>query len=368
VPFNYNANTLPFKNILINLTTNKLAGNGSANDSLSIDDIEFIYSAWLTNITLNGAPLDSFAMNVFDYTVAMADTAALSSAAVAVQTQVSDATPVITTNRLNDSTAMVTITVTAEDGVTVKNYHVTLTAPMPEPAHYTVSVTAGDGGSVNPEGENVVEDGDTITVTATPAEGYHFLGWSIAPGYTSLVTDNPLTLTVTGDLAIIAYFEADSMPETTRYTVTVIADEGGSVDPAGVRIVDSASTVTVTATPAEGYLFAGWSIEPGHDSIVTANPLTVTVTSDLTITAHFEADSTLESIGNVESSMAKVEIYPNPTTGRVTVEADGEVELADVNGRVMMQWTGNRTIDLSAMPAGVYLLRCNGETHQIIKR
>ena len=366
VPFEYDGAATP-QYMLLSMTTNFNPGSGNANDSLSIDDIEFIYSAWLTNITLNGTTLDNFAMDVFDYSVTLADTAALSSAVVAVQTQVSDATPVITTNRLTDSTAMVTITFTAEDSVTVKEYHITLSAPMPEPVHYTVTVTAGDGGSVNPEGEIVVESDDSITVTATPEEGYHFLGWSIDPGYTSLVTDNPLTLTVTGDLAILAYFEADSTPETPRYTVTVIADEGGSVNPAGVRIVDSASTITVTATPVEGYLFAGWSIEPGYDNIVTDNPLTITVTSDLTVTAHFEADSTHEGIV-VPAVSQSVAIYPNPVTDKVTVEAEGSVELVDMGGSVIASWKGSKVVDLSALPAGVYLLRCNGEAHKIVKR
>ena len=52
--------------------------------------------------------------------------------------------------------------------------------------------------------------GDTATLTATANEGYHFEGWSITPGYLNIVTENPLTIVVTEDMTIIAYFAADS--------------------------------------------------------------------------------------------------------------------------------------------------------------
>ena len=45
---------------------------------------------------------------------------------------------------------------------------------------------------------------------ATANEGYHFEGWSITPGYQNIVTDNPLILTVTEDMSIVAYFSPDS--------------------------------------------------------------------------------------------------------------------------------------------------------------
>ena len=296
VPFTYNVNTLPVSYILINLTTNHVAASGSANDSLSIDDIEFIYSAWLTDLTLNGSTLDGFQMDVFDYSATLADTAALTAATVAVQTQADDATPVIATSRLTDSTALVTITVTAEDGTTVKVYHVNLSAPMP--AH-----------------------------------------------------SDP---------------EPPAPVDTVQYSVTVTCDTTmGSVSPAGEILVDSAATLTVTATAHDGYRFTGWSIDPGYTTIITDNPYTFTVTSDVTVTAHFEADSNV-SIDPPERP--SVTVYPNPTDGKTTVVAEGTVELTDLGGRIIATWQGGATLDLGGLPAGVYLLRCNGKAHKIIKR
>lgn len=363
VPFTYGGiSTANY--ILINLTTNGVAGSGSANDSLSIDDIEFIYSAWLTDIAVNGTTVDGFSMGVFDYSVALADTAALSSAVVAVQTQVADATPVITTSRLTDSTAQVTITVTAEDGVTVKVYHVNLSAPMPDPipetVQYTVIVTCdATMGSVSPAGEILVDSAATFTVTATPVWGNIFTGWSISPGYADIVTDNPLTVTVTSDMTISALFESDSNAgtDTVWYTVTVLCNDStmGSVTGSGRYV--AGSVATIEAIPIGMYVFEWWN------DYVEDNPRTVTVTSDTTFTAIFHVHGGID-----DHSIPSVAIYPNPTTGRLTVEAEGRVTLSDISGRELRRAEGPVVFDLGELPAGIYLLRCGGSVQRIVKQ
>ena len=46
----------------------------------------------------------------------------------------------------------------------------------PAPTQYTLTVTAGEGGTVSTEG-GTYDEGTEVTVTATPAEGYEFVGW-----------------------------------------------------------------------------------------------------------------------------------------------------------------------------------------------
>ena len=72
-----------------------------------------------------------------------------------------------------------------------------------EPAQYTltVEVNPADGGTVSPS-SGTFEDGEEVTLSAVPAEGYAFEKWSgDASGST-----NPVTLTITSDLEIIAEF------------------------------------------------------------------------------------------------------------------------------------------------------------------
>jgi len=68
---------------------------------------------------------------------------------------------------------------------------------------------------------------------------------------------------------------------TPRYNLTASAGEGGSVSPT-TGSFNAGTQVSVTATPTSGYSFSGWS------NGTTANPLTVTLNSNTSITANFE--------------------------------------------------------------------------------
>ena len=127
VPFVYDGNAQPTY-ILVNMTTNRTPGGGSADDSLSIDDIEFVYSAWLTGISVDGTPLASFRKGRFDYTVHVDNPQAIGEAAITVQTEVADATVTTAIDDVDDTTRLATLTVTAEDGTTVRTYRVRLTS------------------------------------------------------------------------------------------------------------------------------------------------------------------------------------------------------------------------------------------------
>jgi len=65
---------------------------------------------------------------------------------------------------------------------------------------YTLTVTAGEGGSVSTEGGEY-EEGTEVTITATPEEGYEFIGWSDGS------TKESLTINITEDISIVANFE-----------------------------------------------------------------------------------------------------------------------------------------------------------------
>jgi len=65
-----------------------------------------------------------------------------------------------------------------------------------------------------------------------------------------------------------------------QYTLTATAGDGGSVSGGGTFA--SGTQISLTATPTSGYSFSGWS------NGSTANPLTVTLNSNTSITANFQ--------------------------------------------------------------------------------
>ncbi len=134
VPFVYDGNAAP-RYMLVNLTTNATPGGGDGNDSLSIDDIEFVYSAWLTGISVGGQPIEGFQKGRFDYTLHVDDASLLADGSVTVTTEASDATVGIERMAVDTipESALFVITVTAEDGVTVRTYTVRLIHGEPGP-------------------------------------------------------------------------------------------------------------------------------------------------------------------------------------------------------------------------------------------
>ena len=112
-----------------------------------------------------------------------------------------------------------------------------------------------------------------MSMTATPAYGYHFVQWNDG------VTDNPRTLTVTRDSAFIAQFAANS------YTLTVAPNDATMGSAYGSGSYNYNTTATLTAVPNYGYHFTQWS------DAVTDNPRTVTVLNNATYTAQFEINS-----------------------------------------------------------------------------
>ena len=65
----------------------------------------------------------------------------------------------------------------------------------PAPTQYTLTVTAGEGGTVSTEG-GTYDEGTDVTITATPNDGYEFIEWS--DGETSVER----TLTINNEISI----------------------------------------------------------------------------------------------------------------------------------------------------------------------
>lgn len=142
----------------------------------------------------------------------------------------------------------------------------------PAPTQYTLTVTAGEGGTVSTEG-GTYDEGTEVTITATPDEGYDFVGWEGSDS-----TENSLTITLNSNESFNALFEFIPI-----YTLTVLSSEGGIVSTAGGEYTEGAE-VEIIATPNEGFSFTGWEgIEDISSSVI------VSVSSNATVTALFEA-------------------------------------------------------------------------------
>ena len=145
------------------------------------------------------------------------------------------------------------------------------------PITYTVTIQVSGSGVTSPvAGSYTYNYGDTLTVTASPASGNRFSGWTING---SPSTINPLSFSVTANLTITASF----LPIT--HTVVIQISGSGTTNPTtGSYTVNEGTTFTVTANPNSGYNFSGWTV---NGATMSANPLSIQVASDVTIVANF---------------------------------------------------------------------------------
>jgi hypothetical protein len=148
--------------------------------------------------------------------------------------------------------------------------------------------SVSDGGAIScPSGCSAAfAPGTTVTLTATASSGATFTGWS-GGGCSGTGT---CTVTMNGDQTVTASFAVDP-----RLTVLLGGAGGGQVAGGGLscapictNIYPPGTVVTLTATPAGGSTFAGWSGGCSGTGVCL-----VTMGSDQSVTASFETVTSL---------------------------------------------------------------------------
>jgi uncharacterized repeat protein (TIGR02543 family) len=194
--------------------------------------------------------------------------------------------------------------------------------PSPFDQVYTLTVNSDGNGSVTRDPDQTTYTcWQVVTLTAEPALGWSFAGWS-----GDLGTDITATVTITGNTTVTATFTQD------EYTLTVNTDGDGSVtrDPDQTTYTYG-QVVTLTAEPVLGWSFAGWSGDLGTD--ITA---TVTITGNTTVTATFTQDEYTLTVNTVGEGSVAVDPTPGPyhygDVVTLTATADDGWKFSDWSG------------------------------------
>ena len=183
-----------------------------------------------------------------------------------------------------------------------------------KPQQYTLTPnTVGSGNIALDTPNGIYRTGATATLTAAPATGFQFTGWS---GDLS-GSVNPATLIMNVNKSVTATFTA--LPP--LRTLVVSTAGSGSVAVSPVRdFYDDGTTVTLTATPATGFLFSGW----GGDLSDTANPSTLIMSANKSVTATFSVLPpprvlTVNTVGSGTVAVSPVrDFYDDGTTVTLT--------------------------------------------------
>ena len=225
----------------------------------------------------------------------------------------------------------------------------TCSATFTATAAHTLTITPPTGGKVQGAGLNCGAGGTlcsvtmpapmTIGIEATPSTGYTFAGWT---GDCSGTTSG-IWVALSGPKTCNAVFT----PAGTVYQLNVApAPTGGTVAGGGITCGTGGSTcqvtfqsmtsVTLTATSANGYAFTSW----GGACSGTATSATVQVDGTKTCSATFTAVQTYQ-----------LNVSPVPTSGTVT---GGGLNCGTGGSSCQQTYGASTSVTLTATPASGY--------------
>jgi len=141
------------------------------------------------------------------------------------------------------------------------------------PVYYNLAIAVspvGAGATTPAAGAHQYLSGASVAVTATPASGWTFSRWEgDAAG-----TNATASVVMSGNKSVTAVF-VETSAQITYYRLTTGTSEGGSVSPPTGDYPEG-TIVTVTATPADGWVFVRWE----NSTTETTNPITVEMNSN----------------------------------------------------------------------------------------
>ena len=123
---------------------------------------------------------------------------------------------------------------------------------------YVVEVSSSNGGHMEPEGEFIVNAGDSLRFIIVPDEGYRFVSLSIDGVAVALEQGSFMYSldSITADHNVYATFTP-----IIYYTVTVEASENGIVTPNGSISVEEGTSLTLIVLPDEGYMIGDFTVD-----------------------------------------------------------------------------------------------------------
>ncbi|MFZ2654451.1 MAG: hypothetical protein WAX69_06005, partial [Victivallales bacterium] len=164
-----------------------------------------------------------------------------------------------------------------------------------------------------------------IAIKATPKAGFAFDYWTVADGATvANPASSSTTVTLTGAGTVTAHY-------INLWALTMAKNGSGTVFPLGGNVLDG-FPVAITATPATGYSFTGWTGSAGVTFENASLPGTsATLTANGTVTANFAIDtflitSSAGANGTITASGAVA--YNGSKT--FTITPDANYRVADV--------------------------------------
>ena len=218
---------------------------------------------------------------------------------------------------------------------------------------YSLTVTAGSGGSVSTSG-GTYDDGSSVSITATPNDGYEFAGWN---GSNS--TSSTISLTIDSNTIIEALFTEIPAQVSTETAST----ETASTETASTETTSTETTSTETASTE--------TTSTETTSTETTSTETTSSTYNLNVTAQNSSNYTLsgsDQNGNVSGNDPSISAKVGDTLSFnvnspghdffIIINSNGGFISTNLPSDVSNNGTANGTVTWTPSEAGTYYYIC----------
>ena len=213
---------------------------------------------------------------------------------------------------------------------------------------YSLTVSAGTGGSVSTSG-GTYNDGSSVSITATPNDGYEFTGWN---GSNS--TNSTISVTINSNTVIEALFTEIPPQASTETTSTETAStETTSTETASTETTSTETTSTETT------------------STETTSTETTSSTYNLTVTAQGSSNYSLsgsDQNGNISGNDPSVSIKVGETFNFnlnvpghpffIIINSNGGFESNNLPSGITNNGASTGTVSWTPTEAGTYYYIC----------
>ena len=233
---------------------------------------------------------------------------------------------------------------------------------------YSLTVSAGTGGSVSTSG-GTYDDGSSVSITATPNDGYEFTGWN---GSNS--TNSTISVTINSNTAIEALFtEIPAQASTETASTETASTETTSTETASTETTstEASSTETASTETASTETTSTETTSTETTSTETASTETTSSTYNLTVTAQSSSNYSLsgsDQNGNISGNDPSVSIKVGDTFNFnlnvpghpffIIINSNGGFESNNLPSGITNNGASTGTVSWTPTEAGTYYYIC----------
>lgn len=206
-------------------------------------------------------------------------------------------------------------------------------------ATYRVNISVNDGnGGTATEGKTV-NAGESMTVKATPKDGWRFVEWR--ENDKNISNNQEFTLeNITGDRNLTAVFEKE--PPKTYTVAAAVATTGGIITPTGASPVPAGSWIGYAITPDRGYRVRMVYVDGEAIGAATSYNFT-DVQKDHTISAEFEPDPAQAQTNQNQAGQTLVDDPEKSNADKADQKKDNKEDQDKANTEKPKQSTSGET-------------------------